>query len=143
MLEAAPDGQTDSSINVAPLLDKLDLFTVRQGSMARLTLGALTIAPVQAGPLFIQLEYTVGKNGGVGSELGCNLKWLTREDVDAAKDNENIYIVDVESLDDRVTIPASNLPHRGRWLRHDANKKLIEPEPARLSRRLHKSQAAF
>ncbi|OAA45713.1 hypothetical protein ISF_09581 [Cordyceps fumosorosea ARSEF 2679] len=57
-------GQTESSIDVAPL-DKLDLLAVRQGSLTTLSLGASTIAPVQAGPAIIQLEYTVGKNGGM------------------------------------------------------------------------------
>lgn len=109
MLEAAPDGQTDSSINVAPLLDKLDILTIRQGKMAMISVGASTIAPVQAGPLFIQLEYTVGENGGVGSELGCSVEWLAQEDADIAKYDENMYIVDVESLIDGVTIPAANL----------------------------------
>ncbi|KAH8719844.1 hypothetical protein HC256_000262 [Beauveria bassiana] len=101
-------GQTESSIDIAPL-DKLDLLTVRQGSLTTLTLDASTIAPVQAGPVIIQLEYTVGKNGGVGSKLGCNLEWLTREDADAAKDNKNMCIIDAESLDDGVAIPVSNL----------------------------------
>lgn len=39
-------GQVKLSINIAPLLNKLNLLTVRQGKMAMLTLGASTVAPV-------------------------------------------------------------------------------------------------
>lgn len=74
-----------------------------------LTLGASTIAPVQAGPVLIQLEYTVGKNGGVGSKLRCNLEWLTREDAETVRDNKDICIVYAGSLNDGVTISISNL----------------------------------
>lgn len=108
MFEAAPDGQTDSSINGAPLLEKLDLLTIRQGKMATLSVGASTIAPVQAGPLFVQLEYTVGKNGGVGPELGCSVEWLAQEDADAVKRDKNVYIVDAEFLNDEVAISGGN-----------------------------------
>ena len=102
--------RTDSSINVAPLLEKLHLHTIRQGELATIFVGVSTIAPVQAEPLFIQLEYsTVGKNKGVESELRYSVGWLSQEDADIAKDNKNIYIVHVESLNDEVTIPTVNL----------------------------------
>lgn len=90
-------------------MDKLDLLTVQRGGMAMLTLSTSTIAPVQAGPILIQLEYTVGKNRVVGSKLVYNLEWLTREDEVAAKENTNTCIVDAASLDDGVAIPISNL----------------------------------
>lgn len=78
--------------------------------MATIFVGVSTIAPVQAEPLFIQLEYsTVGKNKGVESELRYSVGWLSQEDADIAKDNKNIYIVHVESLNDEVTIPTVNL----------------------------------
>ncbi|TQV90528.1 hypothetical protein IF1G_10851 [Cordyceps javanica] len=107
--DAMPDGQTDSSINGAPLLDNLDLLTIQQGKIATLSVRAFTIAPVQAGPLFIQLEYTVGKNRGVGPELGCSVEWLAQKNADAAKKNKTVCIVDAESLNDEVTISAADL----------------------------------
>ncbi|TQW00830.1 hypothetical protein IF1G_00761 [Cordyceps javanica] len=71
-LELTPAaGRTESSSDILPSLDKLDLLTVRQGRIAMLAPDASTIAPVQAGSLFIQLKYTE-KNRGVGSELGNN-----------------------------------------------------------------------
>lgn len=100
--------QTELSIDITPL-DKLDLLTVRQGSLTTLTLDASTIAPVQVGPVIIQLKYMVGKNGGVGSKLGCNLEWLTQEDADAAKYNKYVCIIDADTLDNGVSILVSNL----------------------------------
>ncbi|KAK2590891.1 hypothetical protein QQS21_011428, partial [Conoideocrella luteorostrata] len=86
----------ESNIDVALLSDKLDLLT--------------------ADPILVQREYTVGKNGDIGSKLGCNLEWLTREDAEAAMYNKIVYIIDAESLDDGVPIPVSNL--RGSMYRH-------------------------
>lgn len=86
-----------------------EFSAVRQGSLTTLTLDASTITLVQARPVIIQLENTVGKNGGVGSKLECSLEGLTREDADTAKDNKNLCIIDAESSDDGVAIPVSSL----------------------------------
>ncbi|KAJ2982645.1 hypothetical protein NQ176_g1247 [Zarea fungicola] len=106
---AAPVERTESSKNAAILCHRMDLFTALQGSTAMVAISTSGVAGVQAGSLFIQLEYTVGKNGVVGSTLECSLEWLTREDANAVMDNKDMYIVDVESLDGGLTIPGPNL----------------------------------
>ncbi len=98
--------QRGASISDVALLHRSKLLTIQQGTATTVALGDRSAAPVQAGLLLVQLEYTVDEKGDAKSKLTCTLEWLTREDADAAKENENEYIVEVETLDGVLTIPA-------------------------------------
>ena len=99
----------ETGVRAITMRHRPNLITLQPGTNSTVTFYAPGAAPVLAGRLLVQLEYTVGRSGHIESRVDCALEWLAREDADAMKNDGDAYIVHAESLDGEITIPAEKI----------------------------------